>query len=85
MQGAQGVQGIQAPGVLICFLLFLGPVLLVNGTKIVKMQNTQSICMVMDQMVEKINLIKINCQAIDFSTMRSRKISLNDLEHHQRI
>ena len=43
-----------------------------------------TICMVMDQMVKKINLIKINCQAVDFSTMRSRKISLNDLEHHQR-
>jgi hypothetical protein len=42
-------------------------------------------CMVMDQIDKKVNLIKINCQAIDFATTRSCKISLNDLQHHQRI
>jgi hypothetical protein len=42
-------------------------------------------CMVMDQIDKKVNLIKINCKAIDSATMRSHKIPLNDLQHHQRI
>jgi hypothetical protein len=42
-------------------------------------------CTITNQFDKKINLIKINCQAIDFASMRSPKIPLNDLQHHQRI
>ena len=37
----------------------------------------------MNQIDKKVNLIKINCQAIDFVIMHTCKIPLNDLQHHQ--